>query len=99
MTTFYFFLIIFICVFIALCCLFCLCIYFCLNRKRPGNPATSSDIEPGLEMSSVRRTVGSGAERGDRRLTDPVIIDGKLYGQDYKRIKSCLRTLFVDEKV
>ena len=32
-------------------------------------------------------------------MTDPVILDGKLYGQDYKRIKSSLRPLFVDEKV
>ena len=66
------------------------------KEKRRGK----SGKKPGKSesMSNGPRTVGSGAglEAG-RHLTNPVIIDGKLYGQDYKRIKSS--PLFEDEKV
>ena len=42
------------------------------------------------------------SEDTNRRITEPIIKNGKLYSQDYFSIKSNLeatRTLFVDDKV
>ena len=77
----------------------------CKNCKRT-KPSSRRDVERGLE--NIRED-GSVTEDGltttsslYRRITEPEIKNGKLYGQDYFAIKERLdrtQSLFVDDKV
>ena len=75
---------------------FCM-IYCCRKVRRKTNP----NIELGLVSSSVSQSLKS-VEKSKTRISEPVILNGKLYGQDYFAIKERLGrtgTLFVDDKV
>ena len=96
--------------FLAIClgllCFLSLVISCCKICKRTKKPSSRRDVELGLENTQQN---GSFPEDGltssstlYRRITEPEIINGKLYGQDYFAIKERLdrtKSLFRDDKV
>ena len=95
------FLIICLILILLLSLLFC----WCKIRKRT-KPSTRPNVELGL--ANINQNA-SGLEDGltststqYRRITEPLIKNGKLYGQDYFAIKDRLartKSLFLDDKV
>ena len=80
---------------------FCYC-KICKRTK----PSSRRDVERGLENGREDATVPEDGLTSTsslyRRITEPEIKNGKLYGQDYFAIKERLnrtQSLFVDDKV
>ena len=74
--------------------------------KRTKKPSARRDVELGLENTQQDASVPEDGLTSTstvyRRITEPEIKNGKLYGQDYFAIKERLdrtKSLFVDDKV
>ena len=93
---------------ICLGVLLLLSLVFCCCKicKRTKKPSSRRDVELGLENTQQDASVPEDGLTSTstvyRRITEPEIKNGKLYGQDYFAIKDRLdrtQSLFVDDKV
>ena len=90
---------------ILLFCLVYWCCWCCKISKRT-KPSTRRDVELGLANTKQEASVSEDGLTSTstlyRRITEPLIKNGKLYGQDYFAIKERLdrtKSLFLDDKV
>ena len=80
-----------------------LVLFCCKICKKNKKSSSRRDVERGLENAQQDGSVGlTSSSTLYRRITEPEIINGKLYGQDYFAIKERLdrtQSLFLDDKV
>ena len=93
---------------LVLILLLCFLVCCCKICRRTKKPSPRRDVERGLENTqqdgrcSEDGLTSSSISTLYRRITEPEIKNGKLYGQDYFAIKERLdrtQTLFLDDKV
>ena len=74
----------------------------CVFKIITWRPCKDRNVELGQRRSNERTRLATSSRTGYKRLTEPEIKNGKLYGQDYFTLKEHFRgtnLLFRDDKV